>query len=256
MRLLTCPREMLRDQRSYAIIGTAQEAGQGNAAGPDSHRHSRDGGRRRANIVIPATAGIHGGGRLRWGSRLHGNDGGRRRTTHGRRRRTHIVIPATAGIHGGETAMGSRLHGNDGGRRRWALQAPDRRRRAPKPRRRHRIECWAGACLCGPEESIVDDGRTSEHSAFPDIGGGSGAPGRRRLARIVRRRPARAHHYVGERSRRCGVGGDGAAGSGPRRPLPAAWPRRPRRRQGAPAPTRSSPSCRRTAFRPSTSPSS
>ena len=40
------------------------------------------------------------------GSRLHGNDGS-----------THIVIPATAGIHGGGAAMGSRLHGNDGGRR-------------------------------------------------------------------------------------------------------------------------------------------
>ena len=35
------------------------------------------------------------------GSRLHGNDGGRRRTPHGRRRRAHIVIPATAGIQGG-----------------------------------------------------------------------------------------------------------------------------------------------------------
>ena len=31
------------------------------------------------------------------GSRLHGNDGRRRRTPHGGRRRTHIVIPATAG---------------------------------------------------------------------------------------------------------------------------------------------------------------
>ena len=100
---------MLRDQRSYAIIGTAQEAGQGNAAGPDSHRHSRDGGRRRANIVIPATAGIHGGGRLRWGSRLHGNDGGRRRTTHGRRRRTH------------------NRHSRDGGRRRATSSFPRRR---------------------------------------------------------------------------------------------------------------------------------
>ena len=128
-----------------------------------SRLHGNDGGRRRtphgrrrhAHIVIPATAGIHGGGRQRWvpvstgttvgggaphtvgdgaptssfprrrestagepamGSRLHGNDGGRRRTPHGRRRRAHIVIPATAGIHGvGETGMGSRLHGNDGG---------------------------------------------------------------------------------------------------------------------------------------------
>ena len=111
-----------------------------------SRLHGNDGGRRRAHIVIPATAGIQGGGSLRWvpvytgttvgdgaphivipatvggsaptslfprrrestwggepamGSRLHGNDGGRRRTPHGRRRRAHIVIPATAGIHGG-----------------------------------------------------------------------------------------------------------------------------------------------------------
>ena len=357
MRLLICPREMLRDQRRYAIISIAQEAGQGNAAGPDSHRHSPDGGnprppyrhsreggihghpyrhsreggnprppissfpRRRestaTHIVIPAKAGIHGhpyrhsakagihargtlrwvpvytgttaaggaphtvgggaptssfprrrestpggtlrwvpvytgttvaggaphtvggsapissfprrrestathivipakagstgGGRLRWvpvytgttvgdgaphtvgggaptiviprvggnprrgdtamGSRLHGNDGGRRRTPHGRRRRTHIVIPATVGggaphtVGGGaphmsfprrrestagETAMGSRLHGNDGGRRRGRAGRPDVRRRAPNLRRRHRIECWAGALSVRP----------------------------------------------------------------------------------------------------------
>ena len=92
-----------------------------------SHRHSREGGnpwrgslrwvpvytgttvgdgaphtvgRRRAHIVIAATAGIHGGGETGMGSRLHGNDGGRRRTPHGRRQRAHIVIAATAGIHG------------------------------------------------------------------------------------------------------------------------------------------------------------
>ena len=60
-----------------------------------SRLHGNDGGRRRtvgrrrAHIVIPATAGIHGGGRQAMGSRLHGNDGS-----------THMVIPATAGIHG------------------------------------------------------------------------------------------------------------------------------------------------------------
>ncbi len=97
---------------------TAGEAAMG------SRLHGNDGGRRRTYVVIPATAGIHGGGsgdgfpsprERRWaaahlcrrsrdggnprrveaamGSRLHGNDGGRRRT--------YVVIPATAGIHGG-----------------------------------------------------------------------------------------------------------------------------------------------------------
>ena len=82
------------------------------AAGAPHNRHSRDGGnpqrgagngfpsppKRRAaaahpreaaahpTIVIPATAGIHRGGPA-MGSRLHRNDG-RRRRTHGRRRRT------------------------------------------------------------------------------------------------------------------------------------------------------------------------
>ena len=55
------------------------------------HRHSREGGNpRRVETAM--------------GSRLHGNDGRRRRTPHGRRRRTHIVIPATAGIHVGRGA--------------------------------------------------------------------------------------------------------------------------------------------------------
>ncbi len=77
-------------------------------------------GRTRGNtIVIPATAGIHDGGPA-MGSRLHGNDG-RRRRTHKRRRAAGaptFVIPAMAGIHDGGPAMGSRLHGNDGRRRR------------------------------------------------------------------------------------------------------------------------------------------
>ena len=49
------------------------------------------GGGRTPQSSLPSAAGIHG---------------------------THIVIPAEAGIHGGGPAgMGSRLHGNDGGRR-------------------------------------------------------------------------------------------------------------------------------------------
>ena len=57
-----------------------------------SRLHGNDGGRRRTYVVIPAQAGIHGG-EAAMGSRLHGNDG--------ERRHTHIVIPAQAGIHGG-----------------------------------------------------------------------------------------------------------------------------------------------------------
>ena len=100
-------------------------------------------GRRRAHIVIPATAGggaptssfprrraaarphrhSRDGGNPRrgepaMGSRLHGNDGGRRRTHTVGRQRTHIVISRDGGNpRRGETGMGSRLHGNDG--RRW-----------------------------------------------------------------------------------------------------------------------------------------
>ena len=164
--------------------------------GRSHNRHSRDGGkihgggpamgsrlhgnygrRRRTHkrqwaagdptIVIPATAGIHRGGR-RWvpvstrerreaaahpqttggggrshnrhsrdggnpqrggpamGSRLHGNDGRRRRRTHKRREAAGdptIVIPATAGIHGGGRRWGSRLHGNERTHKRRAAAA-------------------------------------------------------------------------------------------------------------------------------------
>ena len=84
-------------------------------------------------IVIPATAGIHGGGR-RWVPVCTGTTGGDGAPT--------IVIPTTAGIHGshnrhsrdggnprGGAAMGSRLHGNDGRRRR----THNRRRESTHP---------------------------------------------------------------------------------------------------------------------------
>ena len=62
-------------------------------------------------IVIPATAGIHGGGRqtspTTGGGRTHKQQWAAGDPT--------IVIPATAGIHRGGPAMGSRLHGNYGG---------------------------------------------------------------------------------------------------------------------------------------------
>ena len=92
--------------------------------GRTHNRHSRDGGNprrgagdgfpsareRRAaagapTIVIPATAGIRGGGPA-MGSRLHGNDG--------RRRRTHNRHSREGGNPRWGAAMGSRLHGNDG----------------------------------------------------------------------------------------------------------------------------------------------
>ena len=74
-----------------------------------SRLHGNDGS---THIVIPATAGIHGGGRPAMGSRLHGNDGS-----------AHIVIPATAGIH----VRGGACDGFPSTReRRWATAHPTR----------------------------------------------------------------------------------------------------------------------------------
>ena len=67
------------------------------------------GGSGAPTIVIPATAGIHGGAGDGFPSPRERRAGGGAHT---------IVIPATAGIHRGGPAMGSRLHRNDGGRRR------------------------------------------------------------------------------------------------------------------------------------------
>ena len=102
----------------------------GGAAHPNRHshgrrthnRHSRHGANPRPNIVIPAQAGIHGGGPAAMGSRLHGNDGRthNRHSRHGGPRRTHIVIPAHGGnprpnivipAHGGNPRRGA---GGDG----------------------------------------------------------------------------------------------------------------------------------------------
>ena len=114
------------------------------------------------------------------GSRLHGNDGGRRRTSHGRRRRPHIVIPPKAGIHGhpyrhsreggnprrGDTAMGSRLHGNDSGRRR----TPHGRRR----RTRIVIPATAGIHGGGRRRWVpVYTGTTVAGGAPHTVGGGA-----------------------------------------------------------------------------------
>ena len=92
-----------------------------------SRLHGNDGpAAAHPTIVIPTTAGIHGGhsrdggnprGGPAMGSRLHGNDGPAA---------AHPTIVIPAGIHGphrhsrdggnprGGPAMGSRLHGNDG----------------------------------------------------------------------------------------------------------------------------------------------
>ncbi len=80
---------------------------------------SRDGGRRRTPHRHSPDGGNPRRGETAMGSRLHGNDAGRRRTPHGRRRRTHNRHSREGGNpRRGEPAMGSRLHGNDGGRRR------------------------------------------------------------------------------------------------------------------------------------------
>ncbi len=89
--------------------------------GATHNRHSHHGANPRPNIVIPAQAGIHGGGggRRRWVPVSTGTTGAthNRHSHHGANPRPNIVIPAQAGIHGGgggPAAMGSRLHGNDG----------------------------------------------------------------------------------------------------------------------------------------------
>ena len=79
-------------------------------------------------IVIPATAGIHTGGR-RWVPVSTGTTGGGGAPTIIIPRRQAagaptIVIPATAGIHSGGPAMGFPLHRNDGGRRRTTIVIP------------------------------------------------------------------------------------------------------------------------------------
>ena len=171
-------------------------------------------------IVIRATAGIRGGGPA-MGSRLHGNDGRRRRSHNrhsvsgvtrdggnprvgagdgfpsARERRAAagaptIVIPATAGIHGGGPAMGSRLHGNDaaaaephrhssewsyasdGGNPRWGpamgsrLHGNDGRRRAhPHRHSRDGGNPWWGPAMGSRLHG--NDGRRRAHpqSSFP-----------------------------------------------------------------------------------------
>ena len=85
--------------------------------------HSRNGGRP-TQIVIPATAGIHGGGPDGFGD---GPAAGAPKSS----------FPRRAGIHGGAPAMGSRLHGNDGP----ATGAPHNRHSHnsgnPRPHNRH-----------------------------------------------------------------------------------------------------------------------
>ena len=76
--------------------------------GRTHNRHSRHGANPRPNIVIPAQAGIHGGGPAAMGSRLHGNDG----RTHNRHSRA-----GREAAHGGNPRRGGRRSipgGNDG----------------------------------------------------------------------------------------------------------------------------------------------
>ena len=137
-------------------------------------------------IVLPATAGIHGGGPA-MGSRLHGNDGRRRahpQSSFPRRRESAvgagdgfpsarerraaagaptIVIPATAGIHGGGPAMGSRLHGNDGRRRAHPQSSFPRRRESTAGGRR-----WVPVCT----GTTGGGGRT--HNRYSREGGNPG----------------------------------------------------------------------------------
>ena len=170
----------------------------GNDGGRRRTSHGTAGGRRRAHIVIPATAGIHGGVSLRWvpvytgtteaptssfprrrestaggepamGSRLHGNDGGRRRTSHGRRRRAHIVIPATAG-GGAPHIVIPATAGIHGGGRRDGFPSPRERRRTTAPPRTSHRHCRDGG---NPRRGGDRDGfpstRERRHPTAPHI---------------------------------------------------------------------------------------
>ena len=88
------------------------------------YRHSREGGNPWPHIVIPATAGIHGGeGPGGMGSRLHGNDGGHPQSSFPATAGGRGWVPACAGttviqrsVSTGTTVGAARTHN-----RRWAV---------------------------------------------------------------------------------------------------------------------------------------
>ena len=129
---------------SHIVIPARRESTAGAGDGFPSPRHSQNSGNPRQphrhshNGGNPRQPQFHSrrestaGGNPAMGSRLHGNDGRRRRTpqssfpqqrestaaTSSFPRESTAVIPANPRRGGGGPAMGSRLHGNDGRRRR------------------------------------------------------------------------------------------------------------------------------------------
>ena len=81
-------------------------------------RESTAGGRRWVPVSTGTTMEAAGGALTNDGGRRRTHN---RHSHNSGNPRPHIVIPATAGIHGGGPAMGSRLHGNDDGRPAGAL---------------------------------------------------------------------------------------------------------------------------------------
>ena len=202
-------RESMAGGRRWVPVST----GTTGAGGRTHNRHSRHGGPRRTQIVIPAQAGIHGGGPA-MGSRLHGNDGRNPQSSFPPRREStaqhrHSRAGGNPRRRGGPAAMGSRLHGNDG-------RTHNRHSRHGGPRRTQIvIPAQAGIHGGGPAMGSRlhgNDGRNPQ-SSFPPrrestAGAGDGFPSPRE------RRPATgALHYRHSRH------------GGPRRPK-SSFPRR------------------------------
>ena len=89
------------------------------------------------------------------GSRLHGNDGGRRRTPHGRRQCTHIVIPRDGGRQRARIVISPRRRESTAGGDRDGFPSTRERRWATgTPHGRGRLR-WMGSRLHG------NDGRAA-----------------------------------------------------------------------------------------------
>ncbi len=187
------------------------------------NRHSRDGGNPRWGPAMGSR--LHGNDGRR---RAHPQSSAR---IHG----PTIVIPATAGIHGGGAAMGSRLHGNDGrrrthnrhsreggnprGGRRWVPvctgttgggSVPTIVGENPRTHNRHSRD--GGNPRGGPAMGSRlhrNDGRRRAH---PQTTGGGGAPtndGRRRRTHNRRRESTAPQSSFPRRRESTGGAGDG-----------------------------------------------
>ena len=142
----------------------------GGAPAMGSRLHGNDDGAAHPTIVIPTTAGIHGSHIvIPTTAGIHGSH------------ISHIVIPATAGIHGGGPAMGSRLHGNDGRRRRTPQSTFPRRRAAAHPQSsfpRRRESTAGGGRRWVPVSTGTTDGDGAPHNRHSHNSGNPRQPHR------------------------------------------------------------------------------